>query len=112
MTAPPLRDDEAALLDDIGDDEYGLWELKGSLSSHVVALLVDAIQKGHVCVFAGQFGGERRELPRDAALRSIEHPENWQHREPPDEVFGVMTTDLGMEALRRWYDWTDQTRSS
>jgi len=105
MTPPLLSDDEAALLNDVSDDEYGLWELKGSVPpdgrAELISLLVSAIESGYVDVFAGQFGGERQKLPAAAAIRCVEDWGNWEHREPPQEVFGVMTSALGTEALSR-----------
>ncbi len=103
MTAAPLTDEEAALLNDVGDDDYGLWELNGSISA-LVPLLTDAIERGHIHVYVGEFGGEMQELPRQAAITCIGNQANWRHREPPENVFSVMTSARGIEALRQWYE--------
>ena len=103
MNAAQLTEDEAALLNDVSDDDYGLWELNSSMVLSM-PLLVDAISRGHIRVFAGEFGGEMQELPPEAATRCIEDQASWQYREPPEKVFTVMTSTQGMEALRHWWD--------
>jgi hypothetical protein len=111
MSIDPLLPNEAALLEEVNDEAYGFWEVicwfKGDTypelsQDQLMELVAAVVERGYLTIFAGPFGGEMEALPRDAALASVRQWKNWQHREPPEPVFSMMTTEDGFRAVALW----------
>ncbi len=102
-----LTEDEWAILDDVSDDWYGLWEVDWWFNavhpdwpweqrSTYVAHLV---QRGLLDIFSGP--ADDAVLGQDAALKIIQASSNWF---PPNNdsqlAYRVSTTEAGVAALK------------
>ena len=80
-----LSEDEIALLGDIDDDWYGLWEVDWFFNgahrewSHEtrVTFLSGLVQQGLVEIFFGPVMTERPPLALDIALQALANPASW-----------------------------------
>jgi hypothetical protein len=99
-----LTEDEWALLDDVADDWYGLWEVDWwfnavhpdwSFESRL-AFLCDLMRRGLVETFLGRLGKESPALEVNIAVEAISRPQAWLPRaDVGDAVFHVSTSASG-----------------
>lgn len=103
-----LTPDEWALLDDVADDWYGLWEVDWWFNAvHPewpfatrLTFLSDLVQRGLVELFFGRLGIESPPLEESAALEVISHADVWLPRaDTSDPVYHVSTSVKGRAAL-------------
>ena len=106
-----LTPEMAALLADVSDDAYGLWEIDWFFNGRCptwdatqrIELLSDLVKRGFVDVFFGRMEDNLPQLPLAAAVDVIRKWENWGPREPLEQpVYHVMTSDPGLAALRAY----------
>jgi hypothetical protein len=99
-----LTEDEWALLDDVADDWYGLWEVDWWFNSvhpdwpfeRRLAYLSDLVRRELIEVFFGSRGKERPALDVNVAIEAISRSEAWSPRADITEaVYHVSTRDLG-----------------
>ena len=109
MTASALAPEKIALLDDVSDDAYGLWEVDWFFNSHCphwsaaqrVELLAEVVQDELIDVFFGKLGENLPPLPRASALTAVCRWENWGPREPlQEQVYYLMASNAGQLARR------------
>lgn len=102
-----LTEDEWAILDDVSDDWYGLWEVDWWFNAvhpdwpwqQRATYVVDLVQRGLLDVFSGR--ADDGVLEQDEALRIIKASSNWL---PPSNdvqlAYHVSTTESGVAALK------------
>ena len=102
-----LTEDEVALLDDVADDWYGIWEANWWFNyvhsdwswERRAAYLVDLVERELLEVFSRP--AHDALLKREAALEVLQSPLNWAV--PPEDdqqAFRVATSQTGLAALR------------
>jgi hypothetical protein len=105
-----LTEDEWALLDDVADDWYGLWEVDWWFNGvhpdwpfeSRLAYLSDLVRRKLIDVFFGRLGKERPALDVNDAVEAISLPEAWLPRADISEaVYHVSTSELGRLMLAR-----------
>lgn len=102
-----LTEDEWAILDDVSDDWYGLWEVDWWFNAvhpdwpweQRATCVVDLVQRGLLAVFSGP--AEDAVIGQDAAIKIIQASSNWL---PPSNdsqlAYRVSTTASGEAALK------------
>jgi len=107
---PILTPEKIALLDDVSDDAYGLWEVDWFFNGHCptwsaaqrIELLSDIVKHELIDVYFGRLGADLAPLPRASALTAVCNFDNWGPREPLQEpVYYVMASNAGQLARRR-----------
>lgn len=105
-----LTEDEWAILDDVSDDWYGLWEVDWWFNGvHPEwpfelrsAFLSDLVQRGLIEIFFGPLGQESPALEESVAIEAISHSEAWLPRAGiSDAVYHVSTSHVGIQKLER-----------
>jgi hypothetical protein len=108
-----ITEDEGALLDDIADDWYGLWEVDWWFNGahpdwsfeRRQAFFSDLVRRGLIETFFGRLGRESRALEVSVALEAISLPKAWLPRaDIEDAVYHVSTSDVGRSKLARARD--------
>jgi hypothetical protein len=107
MNSPVLTSEALALLDDVSDDVYGLWEVDWFFNgfrptwegAKRIELLADLIMHELVDVFFGRMEDDLDPLPRKSALTAVRNWDNWRSPEGADPpVYLVMTNEAGQMA--------------
>jgi hypothetical protein len=106
-----LTEDEWALLDDVADDWYGLWEVDWWFNAAHPDwpfesrrdYLADLVGRGLIEIFFGTLGKESPPIEESAARAAISRPETWLPRTGAtgDSVYHVSTSSQGQLELAR-----------
>lgn len=111
-----ISDEQAALLEEIDDDAYGLYEIDRLYNrthpewGHAkrAAQVVTAIENDMLDVFYGR-GGAR--LPKADALAAVSNPSNWIPPAERIDFLCAMTNASGQAAV--WSsDWAKRLRNA